>query len=123
VTPRTLPIRIPPLPGEALDSWLEWQAHQLHSPLLALFTALGMDGEQEDRRWQRRDCVLQLTGAQIENIAFATGLSTDAVTGLTLARYDGRAARVDPATGRFSCVQLRGPASGSRFCPGCLPLT
>jgi hypothetical protein len=113
VTPRTLPIRIPPLPGEALDSWLEWQAHQLHSPLLALFTALGMDGEQEeDRRWQRRDCVLQLTGAQIENIAFATGLSTDAVTGLTLARYDGRAARVDPATGRFSCaVSPADPAS------------
>lgn len=40
--PRTLPLRLEPLPGEALDSWLEALAHRLHTPLGNLMAGLGL---------------------------------------------------------------------------------
>jgi hypothetical protein len=42
--PRTLPIRLARLPGEALDSWLETIAHRLTVPLNDLMWAIGLPG-------------------------------------------------------------------------------
>lgn len=40
-SPRTLPIRLTPLPGEALDSWLEALAERLHTNVFDLFRFAG----------------------------------------------------------------------------------
>ena len=37
---RTLPIRVAPIEGEALDSWLEAIAHRTHTAFGDLLTAL-----------------------------------------------------------------------------------
>ena len=39
---RALPIHLAPLPGEALDSWLEALAHRLHTRLGDLLAAVGL---------------------------------------------------------------------------------
>ncbi len=41
-SPRTLPIRLAPLPGEALDSWLEALAERLHTNDFDLFRFAGV---------------------------------------------------------------------------------
>src|SRR5260370_35337449 len=38
-----IPIRLPPLPGEALDSWLETYAHLLHVAVRDIFALAGAD--------------------------------------------------------------------------------
>ena len=38
-----IPIRLPPLPGEALDSWLETYAHLLHVAVRDIFALAGVD--------------------------------------------------------------------------------
>ena len=40
--PRSLPIRVPPLPGEALDSWFDALAYRLQVPVSDLLPALGL---------------------------------------------------------------------------------
>ena len=39
---RTLPIRLDPLPGEALDSWLETLAFRMQRPVGDLLRSLGL---------------------------------------------------------------------------------
>ncbi len=38
-----IPIRLHPLPGEALDSWLETYAHLLHVTVPDIFALAGVD--------------------------------------------------------------------------------
>jgi hypothetical protein len=40
---RTLPIRLTPIAGEALDSWLEGLAHRTHTAFGELLSAVGLD--------------------------------------------------------------------------------
>lgn len=42
-SPRTLPIRLAPLPGEALDGWLEALAERLHTNRLRPLPVRGGD--------------------------------------------------------------------------------
>ena len=41
-----IPIRVPPLPGEALDSWLETYACLLHVAVRDIFTLAGVDWDR-----------------------------------------------------------------------------
>ena len=41
-----IPIRLPPLPGEALDSWLETYAHLLHVAVRDIFAFAGVDWDR-----------------------------------------------------------------------------
>ena len=41
-----IPIRLPPLPGEALDSWLETYAHLLHVAVRDIFALAGVDWDR-----------------------------------------------------------------------------
>ncbi|WP_327749167.1 hypothetical protein [Streptomyces europaeiscabiei] len=42
---RTLPLRVAPLPGEALNSWLETVAATLRTPMGELLAAMGLFAE------------------------------------------------------------------------------
>jgi hypothetical protein len=120
---RTFPIRLPPLPGEALDSWLEALAHRMHTHLGDLLASAGTvcrrdrSGEQVGGA---RDWTILLGPAEAAGIAAATGIPRSEVEGMTLARYDGTALRVDWPNRKVNRHHLWGRGSGSRYCPDCL---
>jgi hypothetical protein len=126
--PRTLPVRVPPRPGEALDSWLETLAHRLQAALGDVAAALGLATEREPGRCRpgsrgyltAPDWAIALHGGEARSIAGACQIAPAAARELTLARYDGVALRLDPAFRKVDRNTLWGRASGSRFCPACL---
>lgn len=120
---RTLPIRFPPLPGEALDSWLEATARRMDTTLGDLLLHFGFPVRQRAGNQHHgipTDWTIFLDAQRTAAVAHATGISSKAITALTLAHYDGRALRTS-AGGRFvSRHVLWGRGRGSRFCPDCL---
>ncbi len=118
--PCRLPIRVAPLPGEALDSWLEALAARLAVPLSDLARSFGLAGGSGWRRGLP-DRTIALDPGEAAAIA-ATGLSEDRVRGMTLERYDQTAVILDPGT-RMVNVRILwvwGKSQGSRYCPDCL---
>lgn len=118
---RALPIRLPPRPGEALDSWLDALAHRFQAATGDLAAALGLATEREPGRGRTApDWTITTLGSEARAIAAACQIHPDAVRQLTLARYDGIALRLDPAVRKVDRNALWGRTSGSRFCPECL---
>lgn len=125
--PRSLPIRVPPLAGEALDSWFDALAHRLHVPVADLLPPLGLP--RAVRRGADRaldipaDWSILLRPAEVARIAAATAVPADTITAMTLAVYDQRAVLIDTATRRVNIRSLWGRGTGSRYCPDCLTET
>lgn len=120
---RTLPIRLAPLPGEALDSWFEATAYSLRTPLTHLLPQLGLSPRRS--RSNRTadiptDWTVLLRPAEADAVAAATGTAPDRLAAMTLDRYNHRAVEIDTATRRVMRQVLWGRARGSRFCPDCL---
>lgn len=119
---RTFPIRLAPLPGEALDSWLEALASRLHVRLGDVLDELGI--ETRARNGVRgagvpADRTIALRDEEAIRIAHATRTSPQQLHDMTLMRYDGRAALVDQERREVRPHALWG-RTGSRFCPECL---
>lgn len=116
---RTLPIKIAPLPGEALDSWLETYSHRYAARWRDFKAALNLGP------WRRisNSMMVMVSEDQAADIAYATGVTAERVHAMTLSTYSSRAVGIDPATGRFCAAFPWGRARGSRFCPYCLTET
>ncbi|MDK0524806.1 TniQ family protein [Streptomyces sp. ML-6] len=67
--PRVLPLRVTPLPGESLDSWLEALGRRSGLPLAALLTILGLP-----RVFTTRLLVTSLEPHVLRNLEHLTGL-------------------------------------------------
>ncbi|MGA5522904.1 TniQ family protein [Streptomyces pseudogriseolus] len=120
---RTLPIRLPCLPGEALDSWFEALARRLDSPLGDVLRHFGLparSGRGDHLRGIPPDWTILLDKKQTAAIAQASGLDEQTITGMTLAHYDGRALRFNFERRYINRRVLWGRGGGSRFCPDCL---
>ena len=120
---RTLPIRLPPLPGEALDSWLEATARRMGTTLGDVLLHFGFPVRQRAGNQFRgipTDWTIFLDEQQITAVAHATGTAPEAVAALTLAHYDGRALQLSAGGRAVSRHVLWGRGRGSRFCPDCL---
>ncbi|MFJ2195552.1 TniQ family protein [Streptomyces violaceusniger] len=125
-TLRSLPITVPPLPGEALDSWFEAIAHRLRTPLSDLLPALGLA-----RRVEAGDCrrdiparwAILLRDHEAVGISHATGVHPEVLHAMTLAHFDGRALKIKQETRQVSRWHHWGRQAGSRFCPSCLDET
>lgn len=120
---RTLPIRVAPLPGEALDSWLEALAYRMHMPVGALLHSVGLNRRTYPRREgapQGRNWMNGLQPDEASVIASVTGAAEATLTSMTLAAYDGRALVIDPSTRQVRKGILWGRNAGSRYCPSCL---
>jgi TniQ/Bacterial regulatory helix-turn-helix protein, lysR family len=117
---RTLPIRIAPIDGEALDSWLEALAHRTHTAFGDLLSAVGLGAKTGlgTSAW-----IVQLGADQASVIRAATGVGKATLKTMTLDHYSGRALRIDPDIGAVSRGFPWGRARGSRFCPACLDET
>jgi hypothetical protein len=110
---RTIPIRVEPVAGESLDSWLEAYASRTHTALGDLLNALGHGEDTSSPRARHRRSMLSLTPAQLASIAHATAIAPAALRSLTLASL------VD-STSDQSAVSSALISPTSRFCPKCL---
>jgi len=117
-----IPIRLAPVPGEALDSWLGAYADLLHVTVRDIFRFAGIDcgragrGELSGKAWLHR-----LGEADLAALSAATGVPAPALAGMTLARYQGTGlAEVAARPGLPSVPRWWRHLAGSRYCPRCL---
>ena len=97
---RTLPLRVPPVPGEAIDSWLEALARRHQVTVGTLVTALGwhMPGSPGG-------LVAGIPAQVLRRLEHQAGLPAGRLDGAVLDRY----LPLGPVRRR-----------GSRYCPSCL---
>lgn len=109
-----LPITLKPIPGEALDSWLEAYARRLHACCRDLLNHIGLTESSPSHM------VTALTEQERQILSEATGVDDTTLTAMTLQPFHGIAVTVD-STRR---ILVHPPAwrrqTGSRFCPACL---
>ena len=118
-----IPIRLPPLPGEALDSWLETYAHLLHVTVRDIFALAGVDWDRlvSDDKRQHKPWLYQLDEPDLAALSTVTGIPAAALADMTLARYEGTGlATVTAAPGLPRTPRWWRQPIGSRYCPRCL---
>lgn len=117
-TNRTLPIRLTPAEGEALDSYLEALAHRSRAAWRDLIVAVGLDGSPMRPGKGIYEWLVRLTESQTSSLSHATGVDAACLESMTFA---GLLRSPDGAPGTAAPVLplLRSPAR-SRFCPRCL---
>jgi hypothetical protein len=120
---RSLPLRMQPISGEALDSWLEALAHRNETRYSDLLSAVGI--QQDFRLPHYTIWMVMLTESELDALTAATGLHRDGLRAMTLSRFANvldvsstsrRVLRSSPATGWRAATQ-------SRFCPRCVEAT
>jgi hypothetical protein len=109
-----LPITWPPLPGEALDSWLQSYAARLRTSTRGLLNFLGLPGVVLTRMLNT------LTEPETSTLVASCGLTPAQLTAMTLTRFDGIAVTIDPRNRQLAHPPAWRRQTGSRFCPTCL---
>lgn len=114
---RTLPARLAPIDGEALDSWLEALAYRMHTAFGDLLCAVGLSPVAGigTTAW-----MVHPSPDEIQSITAATGIDEAVLKTMTLHHYSGRALHIDPDTRTVNRGFPWGCTPGSRFCPACL---
>jgi hypothetical protein len=115
---RTFPIRLAPLPGEALDSWLEALAHRLDVRLGDVLSDLGLTASTRNGIRDSEvptDWTIALRDDEAARIAYATGVDPPQLHDMTLMSFDGRALRIEQADRQVSKHVLWGRPRGSRL--------
>jgi hypothetical protein len=110
VADRTLPLRVAPIAGEALDSWIEAIASRHKVPLGDVMTRCGMQPAGRAARG-----LLSLSHNEILRTSAATGIDIAVIEAMTWQRYHAHSADAEQSR---SSLWLR--RVGSRFCPQCL---
>jgi hypothetical protein len=117
----TIPVRLPPLPGEALDSWLEAYAHLLHVTAGDIFAVAGLDWDRAATGNGHKPWIYRLDEPALAALAAVTGVSAAALAGMTLARYEGTGlAAVTAEPGMPRTPRWWRQLISSRYCPRCL---
>ncbi|QHC28527.1 hypothetical protein GR129_06510 [Streptomyces sp. HF10] len=117
---RTLPLRVDPAEGEALDSWLEALAARNRAPLTHVVQALGLGEAAGGQALANAPWVIAMTAAEREHLAQTTGVDPSLLQRMTLARWHGKALFIDQQRRRVDRKRLWGRACSSRYCPTCL---
>lgn len=115
--PRTIPIRLTPLPGEALDSWVAAYAARLQTPVQHLTATLGLGPRFLSQPAADIAAGHHLTDAQ--NLLISAGLTADQAAAMwrPVARYTA----VVQAHGATPWLRRAAkPLRGSRYCAACL---
>jgi hypothetical protein len=114
---RTLPIRLTPLAGEALDSWLEGIAHRTHTAFGDMLLAVGLNSYRGNgtSSW-----IVKLSDHEAQRMSAATEVAVDVLETMTLDHFSERALRTKADSPTLSRTFPWGGACGSRFCPLCL---
>jgi TniQ len=106
---RTLPIRLTPVAGEALDSWLEGIAYRSHTAFGDVLSAVGLTSTSYQKKgissW-----MVQLTEHEAELASIATGVPVAVLNSMTLGHYSERALKIKGhPPGVELGVRVRGP--------------
>lgn len=110
---RTFPLRVEPLPGEAIDSWLEAVARTHRATFGSVLDQCGIDIRSINRKpWQQ--VFLTPPPSMISDIAYATGVCADVVRATTSSSVEG-----DSVLNRYRWAWR----CSSRACPRCLAAT
>jgi hypothetical protein len=118
-----MPVRLPPLPGEALDSWLETYAHLLHAGTGDIFQLAGLGPRWDDaaRANGHKPWAYRLDPPELAALSAVSGVPAATLAGMTLARYEGTGlAATGTAAGLPRTPRWWRQPIGSRFCPRCL---
>lgn len=117
--PDTIPIRLAPIAGEALDSWLESYARRLRSTVHELFALAGIPvpgrSAMAGNPWTARRYPEQFAA-----LAAASGVPVEELDAMTPARFDGTLLTIVPSHNDRGHARWWPPGPGSRFCPACL---
>jgi hypothetical protein len=111
---RTLPFRLSPVDGEALDSYLEALAHRMQAPWAGIVDAVGLADSPRSVSGSVYQWLADPSPPQVATISTATGLEPKVVESMTGQRFT-RAPPHDLAGVRLWLSPVR-----SRFCPRCL---
>lgn len=115
-TSRTLPIRLPPIPGESLDSWIAAYAARLDTPIMDLTSRLG-----PAKFWRQpaADIAVGKGAGHLAGLATTARLTEAQVEAMwrPLARYRIHVSARFPSGSLKRMVLLM---RWSRFCPACL---
>jgi len=117
---RTLPVRVEPLPGEALESWLAALATRMNATWGEVLDAVLPTGAN-GIAGSHRGAVLTtgVSDAERESISVATGVCGGDIDGMTLAgHYGSPLITIDSRTGRARTPW--GLLYRQRFCPLCM---
>lgn len=107
---RTLPLRVAPIPGEALDSWLEAIACRYQLPIGDVMTRCGIG--PNERTTAR---LVSPTRDERRQISTVCGIGGDEIRSMTMDHFDRQ-----PVDGDRRPTFLWVRHVGSRFCPHCL---
>lgn len=122
-TASTLPLRVAPLPGESLESWLQALAHRHRAQWGELLDVLlPAPDPGAGAKWPRRSThrlTLRVTDEEAASIAHVTGVAVADIHAMTLSHYAGRATGINPDSGTYTPFPW-GRTHGSRYCPQCL---
>ena len=120
---RTFPIRIRPLPGESLDSWLETIAGRMDTTWGDLVEGIGLASRHEQRRRDYVAAALRgLSVSQLPAVSHSTGVDGNVVQSMTFSALLGQ------ATGSAGASSVSAPPTSllwlggfrSRYCAPCL---
>lgn len=107
---RTLPIRVAPIPGEAMDSWLEALAARSQSAWGDLLDAVGLTYTEKGAPLPSSR-LLEAMSIDLTAVATATGVPHDVLTSMT----------IDALCRGSTDIETRQHLlPGSRYCPSCL---
>lgn len=109
-----LPISLPPLAGEGLDSWIEAYALRLRTTARELLNFLSLP------RARSGQMVIALTDSERDTLADATGVDGDRLTGMTLHPHDGVSVMIRTRTRGLARPPAWRGTTRSRFCLRCL---
>lgn len=114
-TAERIPIWVPPVPGEALDSWMEAYARRLAVPAAGFLDLIGLPKAKPQLMVRR------LTPGECRVLSLRTGVAPDRLVQMTLEPWDGLVVTI----GEGNRQMLRPPAwrrygSETRYCPACL---
>lgn len=105
---RTLPLRVEPVPGEQMDSWLEALAARSGAMWVDILTAVGLNPREN----AMKTCRQSATAAQLAPLSFTTGVDVTVLQAMTPASW------LSSHGGPGGQPPFALP--GSRFCPRCL---
>lgn len=108
---RTLPLRLRPVAGESIESWLEALASRNAATWGEILAAVGLDGESNRVRVPR--FAVSPTVEQVAAISYATGVTASVITSMTSSSLFGASTAGAVNAGTFTLPR-------SRFCPKCL---
>ncbi|MEU9808569.1 TniQ family protein [Mycobacterium sp. NPDC050853] len=117
VPARTLPIRVEPIEGEALDSWLEALGYRFSAAWGDMVAAAGLPGQDQTGAFSP---LASLNAAQTDVLGTVTGVAPALLHRMTLAHHHGTGLAIRAGTDKVDRAFPWSRMRYSRFCPDCL---